>query len=133
MPPAATRERARKPARKASTRRRKRPSGFRSIFQAWWPLLLALLATPFAVRGASVLALTGPSALRELFPWVALVQAHAPASLTLEQRATLAGWALWAQLPFYGLVVSLFALRGRWLTGLLAVAFLHVAALAFAR
>ena len=80
-----------------------------------------------------MLALTGPAALRALYPWMALLQAHAPATLVPEQRDTLAGWALWAQLPFYGLIVSLFALRRRWITGLLAVAFLHVAALAFAR
>ncbi len=94
---------------RGSTRKRRRRK--QSKLASWWPLLLALLITPFAVRAASLLALSGPQALRLLFPFVALLQAHAPRSFALEQRDTLAEWGMWAQLPAYGVLASLFA---RW-------------------
>ncbi len=113
-------------------RTRRRAKRKRAGLLAWWPLLLALVITPFAVRAASVLVLSGPGALRLLYPFVVLLQAHAPASLAPEQRDTLAEWTMWAQLPIYGLVVSL---AGRWRSiaaGLLTVLLLHAAALSAA-
>ena len=113
-------------------RKRSRRKPKRSSLVAWWPLLLALVATPFAVRAASVLVLSGPGALRLLYPFVALVQAHAPATLAPEQRDTLAEWTMWAQFPVYGLLA---ALAGRWrgmAAGLLLVLLLHAAAIAAA-
>lgn len=88
----------------------------RTLWRVWWPLILALALTPFAVRGASLLALTGPNGLRAAFPLA----------------GRLGGAALWAELPVYGLLLSLFARKGKFGTGLLAVALLHAAALAFA-
>ena len=90
---------------------RKRPrTGKRRKARAGWlalaPLVLALAATPFAVRAASVLALSGPAALRLLYPTVVLVQSQA-SQLAPEQRDTLAQWMLWAQFPLYGLLASL--------------------------
>jgi hypothetical protein len=113
-------------------RSRSRKKTKRSFLVLWWPLLLALIATPFAVRAASVFALTGPVALRLLYPFVALVQAHASAQFSGAQRDTLAEWTMWTQFPVYGL---LFALIGRWrslLAALLTVLLLHVAAVAAA-
>lgn len=100
MSPAAAQKRPR--ARRGKSRKRKG-----AHIRAWLPFLLLVGVTPFAVRAASVLALTGPGALRLLFPWVVLVGTHAPASLAPEQRETLAGWAMWVQFPAYGVVVAL--------------------------
>lgn len=123
MSPVATRERTRKAGPKKRSARR----GKKSWAAWWWPFTLALIATPFAVRGASVLALSGPAALRLLYPWMSLAQA-AP-SLAPEQRDTLAAVALWAQLPLYGLLLSLFALRRRWGAGLVTLLALHLLAI----
>ena len=117
-------------------RKRRRPS-LPVSWLSWWPLLLALIVTPFAVRAASVLALSGPAALRLLYPCVVLVQAHAPATLAPEQRDALAEWVMWAQFPAYGLLA---VLAGRWRgmgAGLLAALVVHGvavgAAVGFAR
>lgn len=110
------------------TRRKRRKA---SLF-AWWPLVVAVIATPFAVRGASVLALSGPFALKLLYPFVTLMQAHWTASLAASQRDTLSEWAMWAQFPAYGLVASLIGRAlGVW-RGLLLVAGLHIAAVGVA-
>ncbi len=116
----------------APRRKRARRKRGRSSLLFWWPLLLALVATPFAVRAASVLVLSGPGALRLLYPFVTLVQAHAPATFAPEQRDTLAEWTMWAQFPVYGLVA---AVVGRWRgigAGFLAALLLHAAAIAAA-
>lgn len=85
------------------------------------------------------MALSGPGALRLLYPFVALVQAHAPATFAAEQRDTLAEWTMWAQFPVYGLLV---AVIGRWSgrglrAGLPAALLLHggavIAVLLFSR
>ncbi len=92
------------------------PRKQKTSWRAWWPLLLALTLTPFAVRGASLLALAGPGALRAAFPLAGL----------------LGGAGLWAELPLYGLLLSLFARKRRLVAGLVTVALLHAAALVFA-
>ena len=124
-----------------SRKGRKRSSTSRSAgrSRSWllfWPLLLALVASPFAVRTASVLALTGPAALRLLYPFVSLIEAPSAHlwlhGLAPEQRDTLAQWMLWAQFPAYGLLASLLA---RWRgigTGLVVVLLLHALAVAAA-
>jgi len=59
------------PKRKPATRRRSRkrqPSGW----IAWWPLMVGIAVTPFAVKAATLMALTGPDGLRLLYPWVLL-------------------------------------------------------------
>ncbi len=114
--------------KRAPSRKKKKGPGL----LAWWPLVLALVATPFAVRAASVLVLSGPAALRLLYPWVALIQAHAPHSFAPEQRDTLAEWMMWAQFPLYGLLASLLALARRLGTGLLLVLILHGLAIGLA-
>ena len=100
----------------AAPRKRRRTKRKSPGWRAWWPLALAILITPFAVRGASLLALAGPSALRALFPFAALARAQA-------------SFAMWAQLPVYGLVLALFARKRRLGVGLLVVLLVHAAAL----
>ncbi len=136
MSPAATdRSRARAPSGAGGRRKRKRSTRGRKATRPWLaflPLIAGLIAAPFAVRAASVLALSGPGALRLLFPFVVLVQAHAPASLMPEQRDTLAQWTMWAQLPVYGLIGSLAARWRSFVFALGLVAALHLAAVAAA-
>jgi hypothetical protein len=93
-----------------------------------WPVVLGLVVTPFAVRAASVLALSGPAALKILFPYVAFMQAHWTPALAGSGLEHYASWAMWVQFPAYGLLA---ALAGRVLgagRGLLLVVALHVAA-----
>ena len=56
-----------------------------------------------------------------MFPFVAICQSYAP---------RLAAVALWAELPVYGLLLSLFARKHRLLVGFVTVLFLHAGALA---
>ena len=120
MSPVATRKR---------TSRKKKKKAY--AWLAWWPLLLAIVATPFAVRSASVLALTGPAALRLLYPYVVLLQSHVH-GLSSEQADTLSQWAMYGQFPVYGLVWVLVArLRGAF-AGLISVLVLHGAGVAAA-
>ena len=110
-----------------SQKSRRRPSN-RSL-PLWvhaWPIVLGIVATPFAVRAAGVLALTGPTALRLLYPYVVLVQNEAQ-HFTGEQVETLSQVVLYGQFPLYGLVwflLSRFVLRA---AGPLAVLLLHIA------
>ena len=115
--------------RARSGKARKRKGASRLV---WLPLLLAIAATPFAVRAASVLALTGSGALRLLFPWVVLAQAHASASLAPEQQDALAGWAMWAQFPVYGALAALALHRRALLLVMGLLVALHACAVAAA-
>ena len=109
--------------------RSRRPEKGRA-WSAWLPLLVAFAVTPFAVKAASLLVLSGPGALRLLFPTFTLLEAHAPATFAAEQRDTLAGWAMWVQLPAYGVLLSLMAWRRKFLFGAALVILLHAGAIA---
>jgi hypothetical protein len=101
--------------RSASPRERRRSSSGRTArkgkkqfgwFAQWWPLLLGIAATPFAMHAASIMALAGPDALRALYPWVVLVQnplwgIH---SRLPDQAAQL---LMYIQFPVYGLLMSM--------------------------
>ncbi len=86
-------------ATRTRTARRKKKSS-PALWLRLWPLWLAIAATPFAVRSASVLALSGPSALRMLYPFVVLVQHHAQ-DFQGDQAETLSQWIMYGQFPFY--------------------------------
>ena len=94
---------------------RKHPGAFQFV----WPFLLLCALTPLAVRAASFLALAGPGALRLLFPFMAIAPAGTPAA-----------FAMWAQFPVYGVLLSCFAYRRRIGAGFLAALLLHCAAAA---
>jgi hypothetical protein len=108
-------------------RRRKSKSSPRPTWLSLWPLLLGIIATPFAVRAASVLALTGPSALRVLYPFAVLVQAQAE-HFSLEQADTLSQWILYGQFPLYGLLWIVAARVFKGPAGPLTVLLVHAAA-----
>jgi len=69
-----------------------------------------------------VLALSGPGALRLLYPFVVLVQ-HAPML-----RDVPAEWVPWAQFPAYGLLAVLISRWRGTVTGIVTVLLLHLAA-----
>ncbi len=97
-----------------------------------WPVAVGLAAAPFAVRAASVLALSGPAALKILFPFVAFMQAQWTPTVAGSHLEHYASWAMWVQFPAYGLLA---ALTGRAIgTGraLALVLALHIAAVAAA-
>ena len=95
---------AEKKRRASSRSSRKKKS--KSALAIWWPLLLAIVATPFAVRAAGIFALEGPSALRMLYPYVLLIKEplfHLPA----DTANTISQGMIYAQFPLYGLIMSL--------------------------
>ena len=102
---------------------RRKPRRTSAGWLAWWPLLLAVIATPFAVRAAEILPLMGAGGLvrlRLLFPFPLLVQQHA-------------GWSqglMYTQFPLYAVLLVLVHRRRSFLSGLLLVIALHLVAVA---
>jgi hypothetical protein len=115
--------------RRPAARRRKTKS--RPLWLQFWPVLLGIVATFFAVRAASVLALSGPTALRVLYPYLVVVQNLAE-HFSSEQAERLSQWILYGQYPLYGVlwVVASRLLRGP--AGLMAVLLLHAGGVAAA-
>lgn len=78
----------------------------------WWPLVLGLAVTPFAIRYAEVLPLLGPEGmtrLREIFPFTMLL--HDPQlGLSYATADALSRAFLYLQFPLYG-YVGAFMLR----------------------
>jgi hypothetical protein len=113
------------PARPSSNKSRKRKQSGGRVWLRAWPLVLGIVATPFAVRAAGVLALTGPTALRLLYPYMVLVQNEAQ-HFSTEQAEVLSQIVLYGQFPVYGLLwfgLSLWTVRA---AGPLAVLLLHI-------
>jgi hypothetical protein len=82
---------------------RKRKSG--SGWAAWIPFVLGIVMTPFALRAASVLALSGPGGLTLLYPFVQIVQnpvLHGAGGLA----DPLAQGIMYLQFPVYGLLMA---------------------------
>jgi hypothetical protein len=104
--PAATapvREKRRTQSRNTSRKRNSRKSGFLAV---WWPLLLGIAATPFAIHAASIMALAGPRALMTLYPWVLLLKIPAIGLGTLLGE-NLSQLLMYIQFPLYGLLIAL--------------------------
>ncbi|GEM_PF-5028520 len=97
----------------------------------WWPLVLGILVTPLTVRAAGVMALAGPDALRMLYPWVQLVQAHV-LGFSGEIAGTLSQALMYLQFPLYGLVMSLLLRAKGFATALITTAIIHFGAAAIA-
>ena len=103
--PAATalaREKRRTQSRKTSRKRQSQNDGFLAI---WWPFLLGIVVTPFAIHAASILALAGPRALMALYPWVLLLKIPAIGLGTLGE--SLSQLLMYIQFPLYGVLMAL--------------------------
>lgn len=102
--PSSTAVRKRSSAGAAS--RKKRAKSGRGGWISFWPLIVCVAVTPFAVRSASILALAGPKAFALLYPWVEVVRSPAlhlpPAWLD-----SLSQWIIYLQFPLYGALMTL--------------------------
>jgi hypothetical protein len=65
------------------------------------PLIAGIVVTPFAVWGASVLAMSGPQALRLLYPYISLLQGHSD-QFPHSRQETIQQLVMFGQFPFYG-------------------------------
>jgi hypothetical protein len=114
--------------RKRATARKKKKSGIR--WHTWWPLLLGIIATPFAVKTAEILPLMGQAGLHRLcllMPFALLAQWH-----TLDLAESIPQTLLYLQFPIYGVLLMLVH-RFRSLTaGALTVVCVHLVAAAAA-
>jgi hypothetical protein len=117
------------PKRKPAARRKNRKKKT-SGWIAWWPLALGIAVTPFAVKAATLMALTGPDGLRLLYPWMLLPKLHILGlSDALADSASQA--MMYLQFPLYG-VAAIFAHRWKGAgAAILVVALLHVLAVAW--
>ncbi|AXC09823.1 hypothetical protein ACPOL_0446 [Acidisarcina polymorpha] len=122
------------PKRKPSARRKSRKKQSPGWI-AWWPLLVGIAVTPIAVKAATLMALTGPDALRLLYPWMLVPKLHFLA-LSDSLGDTLSQAMMYLQFPLYG-VFAMFIHRSKgaaaailWLTllHLMAVGLIFVAA-----
>jgi hypothetical protein len=89
--------------RSAPRKRKKKSSGF---LAAWWPLLLGIAVTPFAIHIASIMALAGPSALMTLYPWVLLLKSPA-LGLGNSFGDNLSQLLMYIQFPLYGVLMAM--------------------------
>lgn len=90
----------------------------------WGVVILSILATPVAIHAASILALSGPSGLTMLYPFVQIVRSpgmRVPADLA----NTTAQWIMYLQFPLYGLLAAKLMRPLGAAIGLGAVAMLH--------
>ena len=123
---AAPREKRRTASRNTSRKRKNKSPGF---LAAWWPLLVGIAVTPFAIHAASIMALAGPSALMTLYPWVLLLKSPA-IGLGTALGGNLSQLLIYIQFPLYGILMVL-ALRSKpvWIA-LAIVAAAHLGAIA---
>lgn len=117
-----TREKRRAPA---SRRRKSRKNP--SLLAIWWPLLLGIAVTPFAIHAASIMALAGPSALMTLYPWVLLLKSPA-LGLGNGLGDDLSQLLMYIQFPLYGLLMALLLRSKSFWIALTAAAATHFAA-----
>jgi hypothetical protein len=112
----------RKPAAKRKSRK-KRTSGW----LAWWPPILGIAVTPFAVKAATLMALTGPDGLRLLYPWMLIPKLHL-LGLSDSVSNGISQAMMYLQFPLYGLVAMLIHRSKGATTTILLLALLHLLA-----
>jgi hypothetical protein len=101
--PAAREKRRTAPKTAPRKRKSRKTSGFLAV---WWPLLLGIAVTPFAIHAASIMALAGPSALMTLYPWVLLLKSPA-LGLGNGLGDNLSQLLMYIQFPLYGALMAL--------------------------
>jgi len=122
---APAREKRRNSSRTGPRKRKKRNNS--GLLAVWWPVLLGIAVTPFAIHAASIMALAGPSALMTLYPWVLLLKSP---SLGLNNGLgeNLSQLLMYIQFPLYGLLMSLILRARSFWMALLSAGALHCAA-----
>ena len=112
----------RKPAAKRRSRK-KRASGW----LAWWPVILGIAVTPFAVKAATLMALTGPDGLRLLYPWMLIPKLH---FLRLSDSIgnAISQAMMYLQFPLYGIAAMLIHRSKGAAAAILQLALIHLLA-----
>lgn len=110
------------PAAKKRSRKKKKSGNW----LAWWPLILGIVVTPFTVRAAGILALTGPAALRTLYPYALLPAEHVFGLRDAVAEAASQGM-MYLQFPLYGAAMMLVMRRWRVSIGVAVASALHLA------
>ncbi|TCK74040.1 hypothetical protein [Acidipila rosea] len=121
MSPAATRT---LPARKPAKRKKKQGGPGLLV---WLPVIAGIAITPLTVRAAGVMAMSGPGALRLLYPYVVLLQTPV-LGLPAELASNLSQLMMYLQFPIYGLLAMLTMRSRSWVSGLGSAIFMHFAA-----
>jgi len=122
------------PKRKPATKRKSRKKQTAG-WLLWWPVILGIAVTPFAVKAATLMALTGPDGLRLLYPWMLIPKLHL-LGLSDSFGNGISQVMMYIQFPLYGLIAMLIhrskgPVAATWqvaLIHLLAVGLLFVAA-----
>src|SRR5271155_2891207 len=109
----------RKPAAKRKSRR-KQTSGW----LAWWPVILGIAVTPFAVKAATLMALTGPDGLRLLYPWMLIPKLHF-LRLSDSLGNGISQAMMYLQFPLYGIVAMLMHRSKGPISAILLLALVH--------
>jgi len=112
----------RKPAAKRKSRKKQTSS-----WLAWWPVIVGIGVTPFAVKAATLMALTGPDGLRVLYPWMLLPKLRF-LGLSGSLGDGISQAMMYLQFPLYGLVAMLLHRRKGALAAILYLALLHLLA-----
>jgi hypothetical protein len=102
----AAREKRSPERRRASAPRKRKSKKSPGFLAVWWPLLLGIAVTPFAIHAASIMALAGPSALMTLYPWVLLLKSPAIGLAPLFGD-NLSQLLMYIQFPLYGILMAL--------------------------
>jgi hypothetical protein len=114
------------PKRKSTTKRKsrkKRSSGW----LIWWPLILGIAVTPFAVKAATFMALAGPDGLRLLYPWMLILKLHV-LGLSDALGNGISQAMMYLQFPLYGVVAMLLHRSKGPRAAILLVALVHLLA-----
>jgi hypothetical protein len=112
----------RKPAAKRKSRK-KQPSGWLT----WWPVILGIAVTPFAVKAATLMALTGPDGLRLLYPWMLIPKLHL-LGLSDSLGNGISQAMMYLQFPLYGIIAMLIQRSKGPVAAILQVALVHLLA-----
>lgn len=113
-------------SRNTSRKRKSRKSS--SWLAVWWPLLLGIAVTPFAIHAASIMALAGPAALMALYPWVLLLKSPA-LGLGNGLGDNLPQLLMYIQFPLYGVLMALILRSKSLWIALAAAAGTHIVAM----
>jgi hypothetical protein len=114
------------PKRKPTARRKSRKKQT-SGWVAWWPLIVGIAVTPFAVKAATLMALTGPDGLRLLYPWMLIPKLHI-LGLADSLGSGISQAMMYLQFPVYGLIAMLIHRSKGAVVGIWQVALLHLLA-----
>ena len=119
----------------SSKRKRRRSLAKKSKNTLSWltflPILVGVLVTPLAIHAASIMALSGPGALRLLYPFVLMLQSPV-LRLPLDMSIPVSQWLMYLQFPLYGLLMTRLWRSTQFLTALSVVVFLHAAGIGMA-